>query len=167
MEFPFLVSRCVVIDHCIVSFHLSCQWHTVVTGDDLTETPPEANPLSKSLQPPVPPQVIESDQVKCAYLCHEVQIAELPSGLLIFPDNQLLFQKCATYTLVPSNREIIQYNGGLYLEKIISRSRSSSSPNHSSGSDSASRDKGKEVDSEGPKAATVTTMFKLTVRFST
>lgn len=54
--------------------------------------------------------------MKRIFLCPDLSMPRLPLDLIIFPDNKMLYQKCAI-TLLSSSREILRGGGGALLEE--------------------------------------------------
>ena len=72
--------------------------------------------LCDLLFPPKVREIIEDSNVKRIFLCPDLLMARLPLDLISFPDNEMLYQKCAV-TLLSSSREILRGGSGALLEE--------------------------------------------------
>ena len=63
-------------------------------------------------------EVIENTDVHRIFICDDLSISRLPLDLLLFPDNNMLFQKCGI-SLLSSSREILRCTSIALLENEI------------------------------------------------
>ena len=84
--------------------------------------------LCDLLFPPKVRDIIEDSNVKRIFLCPDLLMPCLPLDIIRFPDNEMLYQKCAI-TLLSSSREILRGGGGALLEDQIGLSHAEGSRN--------------------------------------
>ena len=89
------------------------QLHKFESSEDANEFSHE---LCALLFPPKVRDIIEDSNVKRIFLCPDLLMPRLPLDLICFPDNEMLYQKCAI-TLLSSSREILRGGGGALLEE--------------------------------------------------
>lgn len=74
--------------------------------------------LCSILFPPEVRKIIESAKVKRIFLCPDLSMTVIPLDLILFPDKEMLYQKCSV-TLLSSSREILRGGGGALLEEKL------------------------------------------------
>ena len=84
------------------------------------EADSSSHQLCDILFPPKVREIVEDSHVKRIFLCPDLLMALFPLDLILFPDNKMLYQKCAV-TFLSSSREILRGGSGALLEEEISR----------------------------------------------
>lgn len=87
-----------------------------------TSGPPESASISHQLCdilfPPQIREVLEDSKIKRVFLCPDLSMAQLPLDLILFPDNKMLYQKCAV-TLLSSSRETLRGSSSAILDEKV------------------------------------------------
>lgn len=100
--------------------------------------------LCNILFPPEVRTIIEDISVRRVFLCPDLLMTILPLDLILFPDNKMLYQKCAV-TLISSSREILRGGSGALLEEEVTQMGLSLEANRETSDDS--------LDTENPTIA--------------
>lgn len=94
------------------------QWFAELDSSETPQTASISHELCDILFPPQVREIIEDSRTKRVFLCPDLSMAQLPLDLILFPDNKMLFQKCAV-TLLSSSREILRGSTTAMLEDIV------------------------------------------------
>ena len=105
---------------------LAIQWLEQLRKSNGVEFSEKAKSISHQLCdilfPPEIREIIEDSRVRRMFLCPDLLMTLLPLDLILFPDNQMLYQKCAV-TMLSSSREVLRGGGGALLEEEIAQMR--------------------------------------------
>ena len=78
------------------------QWLKQLQSSETPQTASISHKLCDILFPPQVREILEDSKVKRVFLCPDLLMAQLPLDLILFPDNKMLYQKCAV-TLLSSS----------------------------------------------------------------